>query len=55
VSDHPAKPLRPWRIVAEELSCETDPKRVLELSHELNESLKQQQIQLPTDGHGHSD
>jgi len=30
VSDHFPKPVRPWRIVAEELSRETDLKRVLE-------------------------
>jgi hypothetical protein len=51
VPNQPTKPVRPWRMVAEELSRERDPKRVLELSHELNEALQQQQMELPTDGH----
>jgi hypothetical protein len=45
VSDHLSKTIRPWRIVAEELSRETDPKRVFELSRELNEALKEQEFQ----------
>ncbi len=35
-------PSRPWRVIAQELSQETDPKRVLELSQELNRALEQQ-------------
>lgn len=54
VSEHVQEPVRSWRVVAQELSQETDPKRVLELSHELNEALKRQQIQIPSDGDGNS-
>jgi hypothetical protein len=38
---------RSWRIIAEELSNETDTNRILELSRELKEALDQQ---APRDG-----
>jgi hypothetical protein len=40
--DYPASPLRPWRQIAAELCRETDTRRVLELSKELDEALEVQ-------------
>ena len=42
MSDANPKPLRPWTVIADELANEKDTERVLELSHELNEALRQQ-------------
>lgn len=36
----PPAPSRPWEIVAQELNRETNLKRLLELSEELNRALK---------------
>jgi hypothetical protein len=35
-------PSRPWRIIAKELSIETNPNRIAELSQELNLALEDQ-------------
>jgi hypothetical protein len=45
VSNHLSKTIRPWRIVAQELSREKDPRRVFELTRELNEALNEQEFQ----------
>lgn len=50
VSDQSPQPVRPWRVVAEELSRETDPHRVLQLGQELNQALKEQEFQISKDG-----
>ena len=47
-------PSRPWRIIAEELSKENNPKRITELSQELNAALEEQTGRLykaARDGH----
>jgi hypothetical protein len=49
VSDQLPKPVRPWRVIAEELSRETDSQRVFELGEELNQALKEQELQIPED------
>lgn len=38
----PRKPLRPWRIIAEEASHECDPARMIVLIQELNQALQEQ-------------
>jgi len=38
---HFSFPSRPWRIIAQELARETNPRRVVELSEELNRSLEE--------------
>jgi predicted P-loop ATPase/GTPase len=35
-------PARPWRVIAQELARETNPRRVIELSEELNRALAEQ-------------
>jgi hypothetical protein len=42
MQDRPTIPSRPWRVIAEELSRETNPKRVLELSQELTRAIDEQ-------------
>jgi len=37
--DSPRK--RPWRVIADELVCEKDTRRILELSQELNDALEE--------------
>ena len=38
---------RPWRIVVQELSQETNPKRVLELAEELNRAFAEEKYEIP--------
>ncbi|HKR33183.1 MAG TPA: hypothetical protein VJT08_22070 [Terriglobales bacterium] len=38
---------RPWRIVVQELSQETNPKRVLELAEELNRAFGEEKYEIP--------
>jgi hypothetical protein len=52
VSDQSSNLARPWRVIAEELSRETNQARVLELSRELNQALKEQGFQVHGDGEG---
>lgn len=48
MQDGKASPIssRPWRVIAEELSQETDSQRILELSFELNRALDEQGISI---------
>ncbi|HZQ23207.1 MAG TPA: hypothetical protein VFA89_10440 [Terriglobales bacterium] len=46
------KLIRTWRDIAEELSRETDPKRLIELTEELDKALEAEQRNGPTvNGH----
>jgi hypothetical protein len=45
----PPKPLRPWRVIAEEASREFDPARMLALIQELNQALQEQGMLDPAD------
>jgi hypothetical protein len=40
-----SKPARPWRVIVEEITRETDYRRVLKLSEELNRALAQQRLE----------
>jgi|GEM_PF-4606092 hypothetical protein len=56
----PARPERPWGEIAKEITCESDPGKVLHLTEELNRALAQQLPRRPvrssaTDGEGISD
>jgi hypothetical protein len=39
-----AIPSRPWRVIAEELTTETDPAKIIELSEELRRALDKQEL-----------
>jgi hypothetical protein len=41
-------PLRPWRQIAAELAGEMEPKKVVELSHELSRALDEQLLAVNT-------
>lgn len=43
VPDERPQLVRAWKVIAEELSHETDSARILELSKELNQALREQQ------------
>jgi len=43
----PPVPSRPWDIIAQELSQETDEERILELLEELNQALNEQIDRMP--------
>ena len=38
------KPVRPWRVVAEEASRKCDPSRMIALIKELNQALEEQRL-----------
>jgi len=38
----PARPERPWVVIAKEITSENDPSKVLHLAEELNRALAQQ-------------
>jgi hypothetical protein len=38
----PARPERPWVVIAKEITSESDPSKVLHLAEELNRALAQQ-------------
>jgi|HubBroStandDraft_5_1064220.scaffolds.fasta_scaffold414697_2 hypothetical protein len=42
-------PLRPWREIARELAWETDPKRIDELTEELDRAITEQELQASVD------
>jgi hypothetical protein len=44
--------MRPWRDIARELARETDRKRILELTEELNRAMEEQRVTAPADSHG---
>jgi GAF domain-containing protein len=44
-------PFRPWRVIAQELSAETSPNRIIELSIELNSALEEQELANKCQGH----
>lgn len=46
---------RPWRVIAQELAGEPNPKRVLELCQELNRALSEQRGAWPSLGDGAPD
>src|SRR5215472_5119294 len=52
MEDGNAAPSHPWRLIAQELSKETNPKRVAELAHELNAALDQQIGEFPDSHEG---
>ena len=45
----PRKPIRSWRIIAEEASRECDPARMIVLIQELNQALQEQGAVSPDD------
>ncbi len=47
VTDPTPNPVRPWQVVAQELSRETNSKRVLDLAVELNKALREQSENRP--------
>lgn len=48
-SNPPAKPARPWRVIAEQASHEFDSKMMADLLRELNQALEEQGVLAPGD------
>jgi len=46
-SNPPAKPARPWRVIAEQVSHEFDSKKMPDLLQELNQALEEQGVLAP--------
>jgi hypothetical protein len=42
-----SKPVRPWRVVAEEASHEYDPRKMADLIRELNQAIQEQGLTGP--------